>query len=101
MYAGAIGRAARIGRYAMCSCQQAPSARPHRRVQERACVPTRHLCALLLLLLLLLLLPPPPLRRCCALRATIRGGRQLWSLGAPASLRTFTGHTYCVYHVAW
>lgn len=28
---------------------------------------------------------------------------KLWSLGAlqPASLRTFTGHTYCVYHVAW
>lgn len=26
---------------------------------------------------------------------------KLWNLGAPASLRTFTGHTYCVYHVAW
>lgn len=26
---------------------------------------------------------------------------KLWSLGHQASLRTFPGHTYCVYHVAW
>ena len=26
---------------------------------------------------------------------------KLWSLNSPASLRTFAGHTYCVYHVAW
>jgi len=26
---------------------------------------------------------------------------KLWSLGQPTALRTFTGHTYCVYHVAW
>ncbi|KXZ54096.1 hypothetical protein GPECTOR_5g20 [Gonium pectorale] len=26
---------------------------------------------------------------------------KLWSLAAPGSLRTFAGHTYCVYHVAW
>lgn len=26
---------------------------------------------------------------------------KLWSLGQPMSLRTFTGHTYCVYHTAW
>ncbi|GLI62683.1 hypothetical protein VaNZ11_005359 [Volvox africanus] len=26
---------------------------------------------------------------------------KLWTLQAPASLRTFAGHTYCVYHVAW
>ncbi len=26
---------------------------------------------------------------------------KLWSLAQPLSLRTFTGHTYCVYHTCW
>ncbi|KIY95151.1 peroxin-7 [Monoraphidium neglectum] len=26
---------------------------------------------------------------------------KLWSTQRPGSLQTFTGHTYCVYHVAW
>ncbi|GLC46092.1 peroxisomal targeting signal 2 receptor [Pleodorina starrii] len=26
---------------------------------------------------------------------------KLWTLQSPSSLRTFAGHTYCVYHVAW
>lgn len=26
---------------------------------------------------------------------------KLWSLEQPTALRTFTGHTYCVYQVTW
>jgi WD40 repeat protein len=55
---------------------------------------------------------PTQIQQCCCLSWNLQRRDQflssswddtikLWSAGRPASLATFVGHTYCVYHVAW
>jgi WD40 repeat protein len=57
-------------------------------------------------------LSPPPTHQCSSLSCNMSKRDlflssswddtiKLWSLGQPMSLRTFTGHTYCVYHTCW
>lgn len=41
------------------------------------------------------------IRRDCFLSASWDDSVKLWNLQAPHSLRTFTGHTYCVYAAQW
>ena len=41
------------------------------------------------------------IRRDCFLSASWDDTVKLWNLRSPHSLRTFTGHTYCVYAAQW
>jgi len=41
------------------------------------------------------------IKRDCFLSASWDDSVKLWNLRSPHSLRTFTGHTYCVYAAQW